>query len=298
MRSIRIAATVMVAVLALASCSRDPKVVKQRYLDSGNKYFEKGRYKEARIKYKNALQKDMKFGPAYYRLGLTELKLNSYGPAILAFRRAKELIHEDQPEHWDAMVKASEILLLAGGGKKELMDEVNGYCEELFKHDPNSFDVHRLKGDLKFSQAIVNSRSVPKEETLKGLDDSIEEYRKADALKPRQVGVELQLARVLKAKGDYAGAEQLYRQVLEQDKTLQAPYAELYNLYVFQRKFAEGEQVLKMGFQNNPKQFEYLKELALHYFRMRRNTEMLGVLQQIKSHANEYQDAYIVVGDF
>ena len=80
MRSIRLAAVVSLAVLALVSCNRDPNVAKQRYLESGNKYYAKGLYKQARIKYMNALQKDMLFGPAYYGKGMAELKLGAPVP--------------------------------------------------------------------------------------------------------------------------------------------------------------------------------------------------------------------------
>src|SRR5579863_4002028 len=110
MRSIRIGVIVTIALLALVSCTRDPNVAKQRYLESGNKYFEKGRYKEARIKYLNALQKDMRFGPAYYGRGMAELKLGSLVPAVLSFRRAIELLPAENPNRWDAMTKAAEIL--------------------------------------------------------------------------------------------------------------------------------------------------------------------------------------------
>ena len=37
---------IALAALALVSCSRDPNVLKQKYLQSGNKYYEKGKYKE------------------------------------------------------------------------------------------------------------------------------------------------------------------------------------------------------------------------------------------------------------
>ena len=70
MRSIRLIAVVLAVLLGLASCSRDPNVVKKRYLESGNKYFEKGRYKEASIQYRNALKRDPKYGPAHYKLAL------------------------------------------------------------------------------------------------------------------------------------------------------------------------------------------------------------------------------------
>ena len=55
-------------LLVLASCSRDPKVQAQRYVDNGNKFFAKAKYKEAAIMYRKALSKDPIFGEAYYRL--------------------------------------------------------------------------------------------------------------------------------------------------------------------------------------------------------------------------------------
>jgi hypothetical protein len=47
--------------------------------------------------YKDAIQKDRLFGPAYYKLGLTALKLNSLNEAVGALRRAVELISQDNP---------------------------------------------------------------------------------------------------------------------------------------------------------------------------------------------------------
>ena len=49
MRSIRFVAFILAVLVGFTSCSRDPNVVKKRYLESGNKYFDKGRYKEASI---------------------------------------------------------------------------------------------------------------------------------------------------------------------------------------------------------------------------------------------------------
>src|ERR1019366_904997 len=90
MRSKRLVAIILTVVFALVSCSRDPNVAKRRYLESGNKYFDNGKYKEARIMYLNA--KDQRWGPAYYKLGLTALKLGSMTEAVNAFRRAVELL--------------------------------------------------------------------------------------------------------------------------------------------------------------------------------------------------------------
>ena len=83
MRSIRFIAIVLAVLVGFTSCSRDPNVVKKRYLESGNKYFEKGRYKEASIQYRNALKRDPKYGPAYYKLALVGMDVPSTDPYLI-----------------------------------------------------------------------------------------------------------------------------------------------------------------------------------------------------------------------
>src|SRR5512133_198478 len=104
MRSIRSIAVILAVLLGLVSCSRDPNVVKKRYLESGNKYFENGRYKEASIQYRNALKRDPKFGQAHYKLALVALKVGDVAGSVGSFRRAIELVPPDQPDHWDAKI--------------------------------------------------------------------------------------------------------------------------------------------------------------------------------------------------
>jgi tetratricopeptide (TPR) repeat protein len=285
------------AVLALVSCSRDPNVAKRRYLESGNKYFDKGKYKEARIMYLNAKAKDQRWGPAYYKLGLTALKMGSMTEAVNAFRRAVELLPATEADHWDAVVKLSEIYL-GVTREKAYLDEVEGYCNALLKRDPNSYDGHRLTGDLDYARATERFKVAMRDEGRALLDQTIEQYRKAEAIKPGQVGVVMQLARALAAKSQYDEAEKLYRSVFEKDKTFQYAYTELYRLLMFQGKPADAEQVLKLGAQNNPKQFGYLTLLAMHYYMQKRREDMVGILNQIKSHAKDFPQAYLTVGDF
>jgi tetratricopeptide (TPR) repeat protein len=298
MRSIRLVAVILAVLVGLASCSRDPNVVKKRYLESGNKYFDKGRYKEASIQYRNALKRDPKYGAAYYKLALVSLKAGDVGGAVSSLRRSVELIPADQPDHWDAVVKLSEIYLAAGKGQKQYMDEVDTFTKELLKRDPNSFDGYRLLGDLDYSRATDAYKNKKTDEGQAFLDVAAAEYRKADSLKPGQQGVSMQLARVLFAKGDFAGSETLYRRVIAKDKTYPNAYTELYGIFLFQKKPADAEQVLKLAFQNNPKQYGFLTLLAMHYYRLQRLDDMVSVLGQIKSHARDFDQAYLTVGDF
>jgi len=50
MRHFRVLIPVL-AVLALVSCNRDPNVAKQTFLKKGNDFFDRGKYKEARLMY-------------------------------------------------------------------------------------------------------------------------------------------------------------------------------------------------------------------------------------------------------
>jgi tetratricopeptide (TPR) repeat protein len=312
MRSIRLVAVILAVLVGLASCSRDPEVVKKHYLESGNKYFDKGRYKEASIQYRNALKRDPKYGAAYYRLALVSLKTGDVGGAVSPLRRAVELIHKDQPDYWDSVVKLTEIYLAVAKGDKQYMDEVYKFIAELLKHDPNSFDGHRLVGDVNYFKSTDAYRKAleadknghaeegkaQREEGRKYLDAAAAEYLKADSFKPGQQGVSMQLARVLAAKGDFTGSETLYRRVIAKDKTAQYAYTELYRMFLFQNKPADAEQVLKQAFDNNPKQFSFLTQLATHYYMFQRHDEMVAVLNRIKSHANDFNQAYLTVGGF
>src|SRR6202142_2188152 len=139
-------------VFFLASCSRDPKVQAQRYVENGNKFFGKGKYKEASIMYRRALQKDLRDGEAYYRLALADLKLASYGDAVRALRRAVEL----QPQNSDAAVKLADVYMAASvqdpTPTTELTKEIKELTDKLLQMDPNSYEGHRLLGQMALTQ--------------------------------------------------------------------------------------------------------------------------------------------------
>jgi tetratricopeptide (TPR) repeat protein len=298
MRLTRLIPVILAVLAALVSCSRDPNVVKKRYFESANKYFDKGQYKQASIQYRNALKQDPKYAAAHYKLALTFLKTGDITGAHNAFRRAMELLPKDSPDRIDSIVKLSEIYLQAAKGDKSFLQEVDRFTKELLQRDPNSYDGHRLLGDLDYSHATEAYRNKHNDEGLTFLDAAIEEYRRANQIKPGQQGVLMQLARALTAKAKFDEAEQLYRAVIEKDKTYQYSYTELYRMFLFEQKPDKAEEILKAGYQNNPKQYGFLTLLAVHYYGQRRRDDMVNVLQQIKGHAKEFDQAYLTVGDF
>jgi tetratricopeptide (TPR) repeat protein len=281
----------------LSSCNTDPNVAKKRYLAMGDKYFDRGNFRSADIMYRRALEKDKLYGQAYYKLGLTYVKEAKLTPAVADFRRAVDLLGKDNPNHWDALTRVTDIYLAVAHDPQHLK-EADQNIQALLARDPMSFDAHRMHGDLLYVRAVEARRRAERDEATKTLQDAIAEYHTADSVKPGQEGVMMQLAKCSVLLGDAANAEKMYLAVIAKNKTAQQPYNELYRLYMYQGKRAEGEQLLKQAFQNNPTEYTFLTGLAMHYSTENRRQDMIAVLQQIKSHAKDYSRAYQLVGDF
>jgi hypothetical protein len=61
------------------------------------------------VLYHLAVQKDKRYGMAYYKLALTDLKLESIQKTVDELRRAIELLPQASAESDDAKVKLSDI---------------------------------------------------------------------------------------------------------------------------------------------------------------------------------------------
>src|SRR6476661_2578391 len=143
----RCARIVLIPLMLLAiACSRDPRVQSQKLVENGNKFSNKGKFKEASIMYRRALNKDAKNGDAYYRLGLASLKLSAWSDAAHALRRAIDL----QPNNADAATKLADLYWLFYTNdpiaRKSLVPEIQDLSDQLLKRDPKSFDGLRVAG--------------------------------------------------------------------------------------------------------------------------------------------------------
>ncbi|MDQ6678409.1 MAG: tetratricopeptide repeat protein, partial [Acidobacteriota bacterium] len=291
--------------LALVSCSRDPQVIKKRYLDSGNKYYDRGKYKEASIMYRRALSTDAKYGEAWYHLALTNSKLGQVANSVPAYRRAIELLPNGSKEANQSNLNLAEILLLAAqqngaanGRNQPLIQEVDGISKQFLARDPNSFEGHKLKADLLLVQAIdfVRANDIPNAKKETG--EAIAEYRRTLALKPGDLNIQISLARTLSLYGENAEAEQLFRKIIDTNKGGTAGYLELYRLYASQKRPDDAEAILKRAIANNPKSYEFQTILAAHYFANNKKAEGAKVLDSLKANFHDFPQAYFTAGDF
>ena len=116
----------------LTGCSRDPNVRKQKYLESGERYFDKGQYKEAAIQFENAIQVDARFTEAHYKLAQTAMKLQQWPGAYQELVKTVEL----QPDHYAAHLDMANLLI----ANRQLSD-AKEHLDLLTQKQPNNPEV-------------------------------------------------------------------------------------------------------------------------------------------------------------
>jgi tetratricopeptide (TPR) repeat protein len=270
--------------LLLASCSSDPRVVAKKYVDNGNKYFTRGKYKEASIMYRRALSKDMKHPDAWYRLGLANMKLALYGEARRDFARAMEL----DPSNTDAIATLGDLdvmfYALDPVNNKALMADLKDITQQLLKKDPKSYD------GLRFSAAIALLQ--------RDLKTAIAKFQAARQVKPQKPELLLVLVQTLFVDGQVDPAEKLAKEVIAQQPTYGPMYDVLYSYYVRTNRLELGEELLKRKIESNPAQRDYLLQLAFHYYMTNRRPEMTSTVARITSNRDTFGDSHMQVGDF
>ncbi|MGH9659896.1 MAG: tetratricopeptide repeat protein [Bryobacteraceae bacterium] len=286
---------VLPCVFFAVSCNRDPSVVKKKYLDSGNRYAAAGKYREALIMYRNAINKDPKYGEAYYRQALVEVEYNQAVQSIQSFRRAVELMPES-PERNDARVRLADsvlVVLETFRREKQYVAEVERLANDLLERDANSFDGRRIKGLLSTITArVLVARALPGEGRGE-LDTAIAELRAAHAIRPWRPDVVVPLAKCLWASGQYGDAEKLLLQQIDQRKDATGAYAELARFYRYFRRLDDAGKILKRALENNPESLGFLSDLAEHYQALGNLDDLNRVVERMKAAAKGNPRPYV-----
>lgn len=276
--------TVLMLLCLLAACNRDPNVAKRKYVDNGNKYYQNGKYKEALIMYRNALKRDMRFGEAYYRSALAQMKLGQFGPAARDLRRAVDL----QADNLDAHVQLTNIYLNAYVADrkrpKEVLTELKALSQKITERFGNNYDALRLNG---FLALFENQPS-----------KALEFFEKANTAKPHQQDLVLVYMQTLAAVNRADEGEKLAYELLKKEPKAVSVYDALYLQYARTNRLPDAERILKSKIENNPKVIDAYLQLAAHHFARKQQPEMTAVLNRLSSNPTDFPKANIAVGDF
>jgi tetratricopeptide (TPR) repeat protein len=288
------------ALALLTACTRDPNVVKRKFVESANKYFQRGKYREASIMYRAALRKDARFGEAYYGEGQSQLKLGDSFLAVVNLRRAIELMPDGALRN-DARVKLGDLLVRYLEQVKldrQILGEAASLSDELIALDPHAFDSLKLKGEVGLLKAQELAGMGLKGDAGQEARGALTALRAADAIRPGQEELGIDLSRSLLASGQEGEAERVLINLLDTRPQAVVAYTNLYRLYASRQRFGDAEGILKLGIEKNPKQYSFLTDLAAFYAFQNRRPEAIGLLERLKSPAAGLPRAYEIAALF
>jgi len=255
--AIRGVVALLLSLLLLSGCFRDPNVRKHKYLESGQRYSAQGKDKEAVIQFSNALKIDKNFGDAHYALAQTYLHMGAFNAAYGELQRTVNL----QPTNYKARINLGDMLLAGGRA-----DDAQAQANAVLAAEPNNADVHSLlsriaarrgQKDLALTEIRHALELAPNEatlhETLALLEASDpaqapsveDEMKKSVALDPKSVSAKLLLASFYARNNRLQDSEQVcWKAVATDPKNLSARQA-LVQMILRQGDRPRAEQVLR-----------------------------------------------------
>lgn len=92
--------------------------------------------------------------------------------------------------------------------------------------------------------------------------------------------------------------EQLALQLIRKEPAFGPIYDVLYQHYLAANRLPDAENLLKLKVTNNPTQADYVVQLAEHYARLQRPSEMTSTLERLTSDPKTFPEGRLQVGDF
>jgi len=274
--------SVSVALMAmLGGCT----LSKQSYLLKGDKLVAEGKYEDAVLNYRKAIQRDPNFGEAYYRLGLAALKMQHGRDAFEALFRATQLL----PRNLDAKQKFAELCVgfyLADPTRPQaLYTQIVRLSDELLSQNPASYDGLMLKG------YISSTNNKPKE--------AIEFFRRALAVDSSSQSVASELVSLLIQDGQTVEAERVAKNLMTTKRSTYGPlYDLMFDFYNTTERDADAERTLQLKVANNPGRADYILQVAGYYNRQHKAPQMVGALDGLLRNPNYFPDGQLWVGNF
>jgi tetratricopeptide (TPR) repeat protein len=259
----------------LSACSLDPKVRKQKYFESGQRYFEKGQYDKAAIEYTNAIKIDPGYADAHYQLAESYLHLQQRDHAYQQLARTVEL----RPEDYKARMEMTN-LLIAGRDFKDAQEQT----DLLLKKRPDDPGVHAMAASL-----LAAQNKIP---------GAIAEMQRAIALAPSRWEPYLSLALLQVKSLEFAAAEANFKKVIELNPKAMQGHLVLGEFYQSQKRFGDAEQQFHNALAIDSTTIGPREALARLYMAEGKKTDAEEVLKQAVRDLPHNPDSYLALSNF
>ncbi len=288
----RLASSVLALQLAaVAACSTSPDVRKQRFFDSGTRYFDQAKFREAAIEFRNAVQVDQKFAKARLKLAQSYERLGDVQNAYQEYVRAADLL----PDQQDVQLRAGIYLLAA-----RQFDDAKLRAEAVLALDSQNVEAQVLLGNSlaglrNFDQAITEIEQAIRLDPTRaasyanlgvvqmrrGRADAAEAaFTRAVSLQPKWVPARLALANHYWATGKIADAERQLHEAIDLEPTNPIANRALALLYLSSNRGAAAEPYAK-ALASSTTPFA----LADFYLLQNRTGDAIAQLERLRSDA-------------
>jgi tetratricopeptide (TPR) repeat protein len=267
-------------------CSRDPNVRKQKFLESGDRYFSQAKYREAAIQYSNAVQIDSRFAQAHYQLGQTYLRLGDSQRAFQELSRVVDLA----PDNYRARIDMANLLVTArnadGSPNGDYLKQARVQLDFLHEKQPQNPEVFEAWANYYSAQ---NNLGAAMQEMQKGVaadpgrsesylnlallqlrsnlpDQAEVNFKKAAQLDSKAMNAQLALGGFYQSRNRMPEAEQQFKHAIELAPKDPDPRAALARIYMSEGKKAEAEILLKQTKIDLPDNSEGYRMLGDFYF--------------------------------
>ncbi|HKY29518.1 MAG TPA: tetratricopeptide repeat protein [Pyrinomonadaceae bacterium] len=204
----------LAAVFALNGCT-NPEKAKAQHLARGESFLQEGRYQEASLEFRNAIQIDDRFAAAHWGLARAYEGLQRAQEMINELARTVEL----DPNNLDARLKLGTMYLAASRIRSDYIAQAERMAKEILQRDPKHIEGHILMAGVFFAQ---HDR-----------DKAFAELNQAIEIDPNRVESYLSMARFYVRIDDHAKAEETYKRAISINSNSSVAYSE-YGRYLMQ----------------------------------------------------------------
>ena len=243
----RFALALLLPCAVIAGCSKDPQVLRQEYVASGDQYVARKQYQEAIVEYRNALQHDPKSGEARKKLAGAYARAGDGEAAAREYLKAAELL----PNDLRVQVTVGQMELLSGdfAGAKARADR-------LLSHSPRSVEALILRAN-----ALAG---------LKDLTAAVTQIQQAIDYDPERTTTYTNLGTLQLARGHAEEAERAFRRAVAMAPHSVTARLALTNFFWSAGREKEAEDNLKQAVSSSGKDPTIDRALAMLYLAMGR----------------------------
>jgi tetratricopeptide (TPR) repeat protein len=297
---------VLLAVAALAAGCSNPEKAKAEYLSRGEALLKEGKYQEATIEFRNAIQIDDRLAAAHWGLSQAYEKMGSVSEAMDELQKTVQL----DPDNAPARIKLGNAYIIAYDRMKkaEFLSEAERLAGEILAKDDKNIDGHillanvlHLKGDEVGALAKINHAISLDPQRVESyialakyyvqtnrLDQAEAAYTKAISINDRSSLAHIEYGKFFSQTNRADRAEAEFTKAVESDPQSRDARWVLASFYLVNKRFDRAEEAFKQYAQLDWDKPEGRARLADFYATVGRYDDASKLYQEIVNWMPDY----------